>query len=127
MGAPHPALGLAPPGRGDPVGLALGAQLELVLGSQGQHAEHEPALLGAQVEVLRQISHSTCRLTFPTVSPGLRISASRTSYADLRMRTSSTRTLAARTSSTRTLAARATCSRASPARTFTDFIGLVMR
>jgi hypothetical protein len=39
----HPALGLAAPGRGDSVGLALSAQFELVLGSQGQHAEHEPA------------------------------------------------------------------------------------
>lgn len=53
----HPALGLAAPGRGDPVGLALGAQLELVLGGQGEHAEHEPAFLGAQVEVLGQRHH----------------------------------------------------------------------
>jgi hypothetical protein len=33
----HLALGLAAAGRGDPVGLALGAQL--VRGGQGQHAE----------------------------------------------------------------------------------------
>jgi len=46
-----PAL-LPPAGGGDAFGLAFGAQLSLVLDGRGQDREHEPAILGRQVEVL---------------------------------------------------------------------------
>jgi len=50
----HRSGGLAAPRGGDPLGLPLGAQLELVFSGRGQDREHEPAFLGVQVKVLGQ-------------------------------------------------------------------------
>ena len=48
----HRPGGLAAPRGGDALGLPFGMHLELVFGGSGQDGEHEPALLGVQVEVL---------------------------------------------------------------------------